>query len=189
MFSSCAASIDSLPMLLLVGAAVAGTAAHQFVKHVEVDEHPLSILLFIIGSHIVIAGHLVLFYGFQTHDFLNGKFQDALWDSFVVVAGGVVSLWANMLVYRAWFHPLSRAGFKGPFGARLTKFWALGEVVRSKIRWYQVVGELHEKYGDYVRTGLKPPTSCSFETMDLILIISKDQESSQSPIQPPSCPF
>jgi len=155
MFSSSASSMDLMP-LLLIAAAVAGTAAHQFAKHVEVDEHPLSILLFIIGSHIVIAGHLVLFYGFQMHDFANGKFWDALWDAYLIAGGGVVVLWVNMLVYRAFLHPLSRAGFKGPFGARLSKFWALGKVVKSKIRWYQVVGELHEKYGDYVRTGTSP---------------------------------
>src|SRR6266536_3798063 len=109
MFSSSASSMDLMP-LLLIATAVAGTAAHQFAKHVEVDEHPLSILLFIIGSHIVIAGHLVLFYGFQMHDFANGKFWDALWDVYLIAGGGVVVLWVNMLVYRAFLHPLSRAG-------------------------------------------------------------------------------
>ncbi len=44
------------------------------------------------------------------HDFANGKFWDALWDAYLIAGGGVVVLWVNMLVYRAFLHPLSRAG-------------------------------------------------------------------------------
>lgn len=45
--------------------------------------------------------------------------------------------------------------FLGPFGAKISKFWALGKLIQSKAKWYQVLDQLHSKYGDYVRTGMR----------------------------------
>jgi hypothetical protein len=69
----------------------------------------------------------------------------------LLVSCAVVSLWTNMLIYRAFFHPLNK--FPGPFGAKLTKFWGFGKVIGSKIQYFKVAGKLQEQYGDYVRAG------------------------------------
>jgi hypothetical protein len=55
--------------------------------------------------------------------------------------------------YRAFFHPLN--DFPGPFGAKLSKLWAMGKVVQSNIKWYKVLEKLHVEYGDFVRVGMR----------------------------------
>lgn len=62
------------------------------------------------------------------------------------------TLVAVILVYRVFFHPLRH--FPGPFAARLSKWWAVKEVLRSNFRYHNtVVPHLGRTYGDYVRTG------------------------------------
>lgn len=56
-----------------------------------------------------------------------------------------------ILLYRAFFHPLKH--FPGPFGARLSKWWTVKQVIDTNWRLYRVHLELQKKYGDYVRTG------------------------------------
>lgn len=64
-----------------------------------------------------------------------------------VFAAGV---YGSMLVYRAWLHPLR--GFRGPFGARLTRFWSVRQAARD-VQYYKVVDGLFGRYGDVFRTG------------------------------------
>lgn len=132
---------------LLITAIAAGACFHNIVRNREFDRYPFSLLLVVIASHVVLT--IILHYD-SNNDIVT------LWQAqklaFGLVSTVVVSLWTNILIYRAFFHPLRN--FPGPFGARLSKFWSLGKVVESKVRWYQVVGELKEKYGDYVRTGM-----------------------------------
>ena len=135
---------DSSGVLFLLGASiVVGYGLHELMKRVEVDRRPLSIVGVAIGSTFTLTCGL---------SFLQElPFGAAFRLAWLVISCSVVSFIANMLLYRAFFHPLNR--FPGPFGAKLSKFWALGKVVESKVRWYQVAGRLQEKYGDYVRTG------------------------------------
>jgi tryprostatin B 6-hydroxylase len=61
----------------------------------------------------------------------------------------VTAVWANMLVYRAFFHRLHR--FPGPFTWKLSK---LVQAYRNRnFENYKIVDELHKQYGEYVRTG------------------------------------
>ncbi|OAG07002.1 putative benzoate 4-monooxygenase cytochrome P450 [Paraphaeosphaeria sporulosa] len=62
------------------------------------------------------------------------------------------TLTAVILIYRAFLHPLRQ--FPGPFAARLSKWWTVGQILRSDFRYHKsVVPRLGRKYGDYVRTG------------------------------------
>lgn len=139
-------SADSPPLAsILLASAATGVVLHQFFKNFEVDRFPLSIL----GS--VVASHWAVAYGLQSTSERYASFWASQRLAFCVVSCAVLSLWANMLVYRAFFHPLNK--FPGPFGAKLTKFWSLKKVHESDTKWFRVAGELHEQYGDYVRTG------------------------------------
>ncbi|KKA24572.1 Benzoate 4-monooxygenase cytochrome P450 [Rasamsonia emersonii CBS 393.64] len=118
---------------------------HVFFKRVEVDRRPVSLAAIFVAAYFATAAAL-----WRVRDDDEGLVcvlacAGLIWSCFVV------SLWTSMLVYRAFFHPLHK--FPGPFGAKLSKLWTLRKVVQSKLRWYQVLDELHEKYGDYVRTG------------------------------------
>lgn len=137
---------DPLPISIVLGSAAAvGTLLHQFFRTVEADRYPLSIL----GS--VIASHWAVAYGLRSTSEQYASFWASQRLAFLIVSAAVVSLWANILIYRAFFHPLNR--FPGPFGAKLTKLWSLKQVVGSDIRWYRVASELHKQHGDYVRVG------------------------------------
>lgn len=120
---------------------------HQVLRRSFIDLYPFTTA----GS--VVASHWVLLAAFYRY----GEYS--LWDAnrlaLAFVGYTLVSLAVNVLVYRAFFHRLRH--FPGPFGARLSKFWAVWQTVKSKARWYQVTERLHEEYGDYVRTGKSNP--------------------------------
>jgi hypothetical protein len=142
--ASAQSTIDPLLVKLLVSGILCGVFLHQLVKRVELDRHPLSIFVSVVIAYFVLAA------GLQSNQYENSL--KAYGVALLVESFAILSLWTNMLVYRAFLHPLK--DFPGPFGARLSKFWSLGKVIQSNIRWYQVVGKLQEQYGDYVRTGM-----------------------------------
>ncbi|KAI9902534.1 hypothetical protein N3K66_001886 [Trichothecium roseum] len=63
----------------------------------------------------------------------------------------VVGVLASILIYRAFFHRLNKAGLPGPTWARYTKIWQIWENRTSRNHLY--LHKLHQKYGDVVRTG------------------------------------
>ena len=133
-------------MEIIVGilATLAGVPLHQIFMRNELDTYPLPIIGITMSSIVLLAQafHIA---GLET------TYRTALIVSFQAVTIAILSMFINMLTYRAFFHPLKK--FPGRFGARLSKFWALGKVVQSRVRWYQVAEELHSQYGDYVRVG------------------------------------
>ena len=62
----------------------------------------------------------------------------------------VGALYTSMLVYRGFFHRLSK--FPGPFLARLTNFY-ITALSMKKLHLFEEVQKLHAQYGDYVRLG------------------------------------
>ena len=66
----------------------------------------------------------------------------------------VVALFTSIAVYRLIFHRLTQAAFPGPICARLTKIWHVWACRNS--RNHMVLAKLHQHYGDFVRTGMKP---------------------------------
>lgn len=67
--------------------------------------------------------------------------------------GHLTCLCASILVYRGLFHPLGKLELPGPRWARFTK---LGHVWASRhSRNHLYLHQLHQKYGDNVRTGEK----------------------------------
>ncbi|TGO40918.1 hypothetical protein BHYA_0029g00270 [Botrytis hyacinthi] len=147
---------------LYMTAIAAGVFFHNIVRNREFDRYPFSILFVVIASHIVLS--ILLQYDNDV-DILTFWQAQRLASS--LIATTILSLWTNILVYRAFFHPLRN--FPGPFGARLSKFWSLGKVIESKVRWYQVAGKLKEEYGDYVRTGPRELTIFDPAAISVIL--------------------
>ncbi|TFK55315.1 cytochrome P450 [Heliocybe sulcata] len=64
------------------------------------------------------------------------------------IASYYAGLFASMLTYRAFFHPLR--SYPGPFLARLSSFWSLWHQIPG-FKWYEQVQDLHRRYGDFVR--------------------------------------
>jgi Cytochrome P450 len=61
----------------------------------------------------------------------------------------LIGLYASLLVYRAFFHPLNR--FPGPFGNKLGNLWFSTKLGNADA--YKKVFNLHKKYGPFVRVG------------------------------------
>ena len=154
---------ESATASLLATASFAAVIAHQaFFKRSEVlDAHPVRLLAGFAAAHLSVSYILRLWkpqvWSFWTAYVLAGQ----------MLACFIISLWANMLVYRAFFHPLNE--FPGPFGAKLSKLWSLGKVFQSDIKWYKVAGDLQEKYGDYIRTGPRELLVCDAEAVNPLL--------------------
>lgn len=62
----------------------------------------------------------------------------------------LLGIYTSMLVYRVFFHRLGT--FPGPFLARLSNFY-ITFLAGKNMQEYKEVQRLHEKYGDFVRTG------------------------------------
>ncbi|KAF2703227.1 cytochrome P450 [Pleomassaria siparia CBS 279.74] len=73
------------------------------------------------------------------------------WFAFLLASAFYVPLCLSIFLYRAFFHPLK--DFPGPFGARLSKWWTVQQVLGTKFHLHRVQQDLQAKYGDYVRTG------------------------------------
>jgi hypothetical protein len=122
-----------------------GFFLHQIFKRVELDTYPLSIA----GAFMILTIILAVMdpYISTQHETIASSASVAC----LTTLFSILSLWINMLIHRAFFHPLNN--FPGPFVAKLSKFWALGKVVESGVKWHQVAGKLQKQYGDFVRVG------------------------------------
>ncbi|KAK2053246.1 cytochrome P450 [Colletotrichum caudatum] len=101
----------------------------------------------------ILLGHLWLFSCFAgLSRYYNGTAIGELSRSLLILSAGYLpGLFANITLYRIFFHQLSTAGFKGPWYARITKLWHIWACRNCKN--HLVLEKLHEQYGDFVRTG------------------------------------
>lgn len=142
---------------LAVPAALLGALSHAtyFIRGEHHTEAWRIIQLTALGS---VSATVALVY--------NAEFR--VYDAISVVLTGVASftfgLLASMLMYRAFFHPLQH--IPGPFNARLSKLWFGFHSASGK--GYQRLKELHETYGDIVRTG---PNEVSIVTPKVLELV------------------
>ena len=99
----------------------------------------------LLKTYIVLAIVIVSF-EFKT---VGLGFLNAALATFVVCSSYASSIFASMLVYRFFFHRLKY--FPGPFLARTSKLYHAWQVRKSD--QYIFLEQLHQKYGDFVRTG------------------------------------
>ncbi|KIN08910.1 hypothetical protein OIDMADRAFT_153522 [Oidiodendron maius Zn] len=140
----CSAELSPTSILLL-SAVTAGFLIQQFAN-LDIDKYPFPILGTVFSIQWIIA------LGLQYSGGIYHTFWAAQSIALLTVTVGLISLWANTLIYRAFFHPLNR--FPGPYGAKLSKLWVLNKVVQSDLKLYQVADKLQKTYGDYVRTAV-----------------------------------
>ncbi|KAI5857444.1 putative benzoate 4-monooxygenase cytochrome P450 [Durotheca rogersii] len=68
-----------------------------------------------------------------------------------IVAGSFnAGLFSSMTIYRLFFHPLNR--FPGPLDLKISRIFSSLRAAK-KLRYHRDVDEMHEKYGDFVRSG------------------------------------
>ncbi|KAI1436364.1 cytochrome P450 [Xylaria sp. CBS 124048] len=101
----------------------------------------------------LLLNHALVFYGiFLLRVFTRGTSAEGLSEAFSLMAYGYLpALFTSILVYRVFFHRLTKAGFPGPALARTSKLWHVWQC-RTSMN-HKVLYGLREKYGDFVRTG------------------------------------
>ncbi|ROV92800.1 hypothetical protein VMCG_09091 [Cytospora schulzeri] len=70
----------------------------------------------------------------------------------------------SIIFYRVFFHRLTKAGFPGPWYAPMSKIWHVWAARKSQN--HLVLAKLHERYGDFVRTG---PAEVTIFTPDVFM--------------------
>ena len=104
---------------------------------------------------VIACAHLTFYFFITLAEFnIQGHgFSQAMKQSFMIAALYALSLFTSIIIYRIVFHPLR--AFHGPFLARISKFWHVKQSLRSQN--HLLMNELHEQYGDFVRTGNTQP--------------------------------
>ncbi|KAK4185891.1 cytochrome P450 [Podospora australis] len=132
----------------LVGVALGLIAHHGFFIHGEWHVQAPEIFV----SHIFIplffaAGTVLSRYGFESSILPGTVFSAGLLASICYL----VTLSTSILVYRVFFHELTKQGFQGPFYLRTSKIWHVWKCRTSKNHLF--LDKIHKQYGDFVRTG------------------------------------
>lgn len=127
---------------------------------------------FIRGEHhihapIIARIYAVLLVGLCLLEFCldDGNLPNAILSTTRTLVIYTISLLTSQSVYRLYFHRLR--AFPGPLLARLTKFYHLVHV--SNLNQYLFLEGLHQKYGDYVRTGPGEITIFNPEAISAVL--------------------
>lgn len=124
-------------------AAVAGILSHHliFIRNEHHIQAPQLFRFFLLLS-------LLLFIAEARIWALSDSGQAAKASALIVFSYGA-SLSTSIAIYRVFFHGLRN--FPGPIGARVSKFWHVGKLLGGPN--FTVLDELHQQYGDFVRTG------------------------------------
>ncbi|KAK8039908.1 benzoate 4-monooxygenase cytochrome P450 [Apiospora rasikravindrae] len=127
----------------LLTAAVVGLLSHMPIRSFEFE----------MAVYHFLAGCVVCFFGLGGLYFHTGQSSSlyaALARSLLVQAVFHVSLLTSIAVYRLGFHRCHN--IPGPLGAKLSRFYA-AYLASKKLQFHNELLQMHEKYGDFVRTG------------------------------------
>jgi len=124
-------------------AALLGVLFHQGIRKVEFE---LFMYHFIFASIAVGFGLVYTFISLGGHSIVS-----ALLKTFVFASSFNFGLLASIGTYRLFFHRCRR--FPGPLGAKLSRFYATNLSAKD-VQYYKELSAMHEKYGDFVRTGM-----------------------------------
>lgn len=97
----------------------------------------------------------IIFYGYTPSVFILARllqiqYAQAMQLGLVVIGSYLIALWMSMLCYRYFFHRLKP--FSGPRLARFSKFYQF--FTGFKLDAFRRSHEAHQKYGNFVRTGM-----------------------------------
>lgn len=120
----------------------------------------LHILVFRRGEWHLEVSRLCLLYG-MAHlllvcylEFIDGyMITEAVWAAVQYGSCHFTGIFTSMVVYALFFHPLRH--FPGPLWARISNIY-LALLSARELHLFLEIQKLHEKYGDFVRTGRSP---------------------------------
>ena len=140
---------------LYLAPAAAGILSHHFI--------------FIRNEHHIQAPYIFRFFLFlllflfiaEARIWALNTSAQAAKNSALIILSYSLSLFTSIILYRIFFHPLRR--FPGPIWARVSKFWHIGKLLSQPN--FRVLDDLHQQYGDFVRTGEHHETIINAQSM------------------------
>ncbi|KAI1646748.1 cytochrome P450 [Daldinia loculata] len=101
--------------------------------------------------YTLIAAMLFLMFGIVSISMLLGSsFLGASAGLCVLARTFNAGLFSSMVIYRLFFHRLRK--FPGPFDLKISRFFSVLRVAKE-VKYHNDVAKMHEKYGDFIRTG------------------------------------
>lgn len=128
-------------------AALLGVLFHQAVRNVEFELYMYHFMALSSASYFGLIYALIQLEGQS----LSGAF----WRSTVFATSFNTAVLLSIAVYRLFFHRCRN--FPGPLPAKISRFYA-AYLSAKDVQYYKELAKVHEKYGDFVRTGL---SSCA----------------------------
>ncbi|ORY18831.1 cytochrome P450 67 [Clohesyomyces aquaticus] len=123
-------------------AALLGILFHLSIRPIEFE---FVMFHFMAGSLLSFGGLIFAFVRLSEYGVLGGFMKASLF------AGGFnAGLLSSIAIYRLFFHRCR--SFPGPFRAKLTRFYA-ANLSAENVQYYKELAKMHDKYGDFVRTG------------------------------------
>jgi hypothetical protein len=123
-------------------AACLGVLFHLAIHNIEFEQYMFHFIVSFVVSFFA------LFYA--ASQFNDNTIIGALTYASLSATSFILALLASIAVYRLFFHRCHR--FPGPLGAKLTRFYA-ASLSAKNVQYYKEVAKMHQKYGDFVRTG------------------------------------
>ncbi|KAK5950440.1 hypothetical protein OHC33_008383 [Knufia fluminis] len=129
------------PSVLAAGFAIAGYTSHKlyWVRH-EFDEQVPRIIFGVNSTWLLITYSLSREY----------SLLKAVCFAATLIGIYGLALFGTISVYRLYRHPLKH--FEGPKWARLSAWWKVKHIAKAGAH-YSLTNQLHERYGEVVRTG------------------------------------
>lgn len=139
-------------------AAALGILFHvTVVRYLDVDNFMYTFLALLwAASALVTSAHLLI--GFS--------FISACARVLLLAISFDAGLFLSMAVYRVFFHRLRK--FPGPFGAKVSRFYS-AYLAGKDVKYYKEVEKMHQKYGDFIRTGPREVAIVRKSAVPLIL--------------------
>ncbi|ORY64225.1 putative benzoate 4-monooxygenase cytochrome P450 [Pseudomassariella vexata] len=132
------------------------------LRNVEVENFMYQLLevLSLATGGLVFAYHIVGF-----------SIVGALTRVAIIVFSFNSGLFLSIVIYRLFFHRLHK--FPGPKGAKISRFYS-AIIAAKEVKYFKEVDRMHEKYGDFIRTG--PRELCIVRKSAVPLIYGPNSE-------------
>ncbi|KAJ6171582.1 cytochrome P450 [Penicillium chermesinum] len=132
------------PELLQIPATflVLGIAFHQCIRTYEIDNRIWSFVALYLGAWLALCAAYVYIYSLSVASTIGC----AIYASCCFNLGLTISI----LAYRAFWHPLRK--FPGPWDAKLSRLFLVKQAI-NRTQYHLDLQEMHQTYGDFVRTG------------------------------------
>ncbi|KAL4910296.1 hypothetical protein BDW74DRAFT_186367 [Aspergillus multicolor] len=161
-------ALETDVLSLVLPAASLGVLSHVSIfRTLPVEEYLYSLLCLYAATVVLIAAaHLSL---------TAFSIPQAVFRVGCIVSAFNAGLASSSAVYRLFFHRLRR--FPGPWLSKLSRFYDAYLAGRS-IQYHEEIAKMHEKYGDFIRTG--PREICIIRASAVPLLLSPQSKCGKS---------